>query len=119
MARMSLINKPDFLRDTLSVWGAAANGVTSKTSRERQKYWRHWCAYAAAAHIDPNRVTLLERDIVACAFAARVRAGQYGRGHQIKVSGVSDALAAISKTTELAGQHSQLYRAENKYQLHL
>ena len=123
MDRMSFDEKPGFLRDTLSAWGAATNGVTSKTSRERQKYWRHWCSYASAARIDPYlapaTVTPLERDIVAGAFAARVRSGRYGRGRQIKVGGVADALAAISKTIELAGQPSQLYRAENKYQLHL
>ena len=33
--------------------------------------------------------------------------------------GVLDALAAISKTIELAGQSSQIYGSENKYQLHL
>ena len=61
----------------------------------------------------------LERDLVTGAFAARVRTGKYGNGDQIKVSVVSDALAAISKTIELAGKPSPLYRAENKYQLHL
>ena len=120
---MSLTDKPDFLRDTLSAWRAAANGVTTKTSRERTRYWRHWCAYAKSTNIDPylnpNSVPPLERDIIAGAFAARVRTGEYGRGNQIKVGGVSDALAAVSKTIELAGQPSQLYRADNKYQLHL
>ena len=45
--------------------------------------------------------------------------GKYGRGNQIEGSGVSDALAAISKTIDMAGKPIQLYRAENKYQLHL
>ena len=58
----------------------------------------------------------MERDIIAGAFTARVRTGSYGRGNVIKVSGVTDALAAISKTIDLAGQHSQLHRSDQKYQ---
>jgi hypothetical protein len=57
------------------------------------------------------------RDTVLTAFAARVRKGYYGRGHQIKVPGVTDALSAISKTIELAGYKSPVYRAPNTYNL--
>ena len=120
---MSIATRPGFLRDSLSAWGAAANGITAQTSAGRTKYWNHWCKYAAAAGIDPflhpSSVSPLERDIVAGAFAARVRTGEYGRGNQIRVGGVSEALAAVSKTIELAGQPSMLYRAEGKYQLFL
>ena len=120
---MSLTDKSDFLSDAMSAWGAAANGITAQTNAEHKKYWRHWVRYANSTGIDPflNPTTVppIERDIIAGAFAARVRTGRYGRGNQIKVGGVSDALAAISKTIELAGQPSQLYRAEGKYQLHL
>ena len=35
------------------------------------------------------------------AFAARVRQGYYGKGHQIKVQSVSDAMAAIKQTNKL------------------
>ena len=35
----------------------------------------------------------------------------------MKVSGVTDALAAISKNIELAVKLSQLYRTDQKYQL--
>ena len=38
---------------------------------------------------------------------------------QHKSTPFSDALAAISKTIDLAGKPSQLYGVENKYQLHL
>ena len=122
MARMPGADRSPFLRDCLSAGEAAANGVTAKTNATRQKYWRHWEQYANSANIDPflnPSVPPLERDIVTGAFAARVRTGKYGNGDQLKVSGVTDALAAISKTIELAGKPSQLYRAENKYQLHL
>ena len=49
----------------------------------------------------------------------RVRIGVYGRGHPIKVGGVTDALAAISKTIELDGQPRPLYRSDKQYQLFL
>ena len=104
--------RPDFLRDCLSTWEAADNGVTAKTNIDRQKYWLHWERYASTAQINPSldpSVPALERDIVAGAFDAWVRMGKYGRGNQIKVSGVSDSLAAISKTIEMDGKPSQLY----------
>ena len=41
----------------------------------------------------------------------------YGRGKQIKVQGVTDALASISKTIQLAGEQSPLYRDDKRYQL--
>ena len=41
----------------------------------------------------------------------------YGRGNQVRVQTVSDALSAISKTIELAGEQSPLYRADNRYTL--
>ena len=50
-------------------------------------------------------------------FAARVRTGYYGYGDQVKVHSVTDALAAISTTFELAGQPSPLYKDHNVYNL--
>ena len=91
---------------------AAANGITAKTNTTRKKYWRHWERYATSENIDPfidPSVPPLERDIFIGAFAARVRTGKYGNGDQIKVSGALDALAAISRTIDLAGKPSQLY----------
>ena len=48
-----------------------------------------------------------------------MQTGGYGRVQIIRVGGVSEALAAVSKTIELAGQSSDLYRGDNKYQLFL
>ena len=91
------------------------------TSRTREKYWNHWCRYANAIEIDPLLRTTdpLIRDVVLTAFAARVRQGSYGHGYQIKVQTVTTALAAISKTIELAGYTSPVYRAFNKYNLQI
>ena len=41
----------------------------------------------------------------------------YGEGSQVKVQTVTKALAAISKTLELAGQPSPVYREDQKYQV--
>ena len=72
MNRMSLAPKPNFLHNTLSMWGASANGVTAKMFKERAKYWRHWCAYVAATHIDPylhpDTVPTLEHNIITSPF---------------------------------------------------
>ena len=57
------------------------------------------------------------RDMVLTVFAAMVRQGYYGRGDTIKVQSVTDAMAAVSKTIELAGYRSPVYRADNKYNL--
>ena len=121
MARMQGSKRTVFLRDCLSAGEAASHGVTPKTDSVRQKYWHHWEQYARDAGVDPflDSVPPLERDVVTGAFAAWVRTGKYGIGRQIKVDSVTDALAAISKTIELAGKPSPIYRAENKYQLHL
>ena len=122
MERIPSAHRAGFLRDSLSVWKVAFNGVTPKTNIERENYWDHWHKYAASICISPfinKTVPPLERDIIKGTFAARVRVGDYGRGNEIKFSGVSDALVAISKTIELAGQCSSLYRSDNKYQLFL
>ena len=120
MVRMQAPHCTGFLRDCFSAWGAAANGVTPKTHASWQKYWGHWVQYATRAGIDPflgPTVAPIERDIVTGAFAARVRSGSYGLGHRVKAGSVTDALSAISKTIELAGRPSQLYRSDGKYQL--
>ena len=105
----------------MSAWRAVTNGIVAKTAKGHSKYWGHWAKYASICGTDPflKNVPAIERDIVLTAFAARVRSGIYGRGSQIKISGVTDALASISKTIQLAGEPSPLYRAENTYHLPL
>ena len=51
------------------------------------------------------------------AYAAWVRRGYFGHGNQIRVSGVTAALSAISKTIKLAGYPSPVYRGQNRYNL--
>ena len=90
-----------------------------KTHRAREKYWIHWSNYAKSVGIDPllQETSPLIRDLVITAFAARVRTGYYGQGRQIQVQSVTQALSAISKTIELAGYRSPVYRAPSVYNL--
>jgi hypothetical protein len=62
-----------------------------------------------------DTATELECGIILSAFAARVRSGFYGKGHQIKVPSVAEALSAISKTIQLARKRSPVYREDEKY----
>ena len=113
---MPCAERPSFLRDCLFVWRAASNGVTDQTNAMREKYWEIWEKYASMAGISPyldKTVPPIERDLVAGAFSARVQTGEYGRGQIIRVGGVSEALAAVSKTIDLAGQPNALYRGYN------
>ena len=119
MDRIPSSHKTQFARDCLSAWRAATNGVVAKTTKDREKYWRHWCTYASMCKCDPflRDVPPIERDIIVSAFAARVRTGTYGRQEQVRVSSVTDALSAISKTIQLAGEQSPIYHEEGVYTL--
>ena len=103
----------------MRLWRAVENGTTPSTQRDRQKYWRHWCQYVRhwrrRSFLDD--ATQLESNIIIQAYASRVRTGFYGEGSQVKVQTVTKALAAVSKTLELAGQPSPVYRQDEKYQV--
>jgi hypothetical protein len=103
----------------MSSWKAITNGVVAKTTSDRQKYWRHWCSYTALFRFDPflSNASSTDKDQIICAFGANVRTGAYGRGAQVKVQTVTDALSAISTTIQLAGQRSPVYREDQKYTL--
>ena len=117
MARVQNSGKIGFASDFLFAWRTIADGVTHKTTRDRQKYWKHWCEYSAQCTTDPYLKTLnkCESAILLTGFAARVRTGAYGNGNQVKVQSVTTALAAISKTCQLVGEQSPVYEAEGEY----
>jgi hypothetical protein len=52
-------------------------------------------------------------------FAANVRTGVYGRGTQVRVSTITDAISAINQTIQLASKQTPLYRAPQIYTLPL
>ena len=119
MGRIPLTPKINFTRDVIAAGEAIDLGVVAATTQTREKYWQKWCLYAKSVKVDPllQSTHPLIRDLVLTAFAARVRTGFYGKGRQIRVQGVTDALSAVSKTIELAGLKSPIYRAYNKYNL--
>ena len=102
----------DVARDILSARRALAAGTVIKTASDREKYWNLWREYATSCKIDPwlSNISQLEAEIIISGFAARIRSGSYGRGHQVTVSTVQDGLSAITKTFELAGQLSPIYQ---------
>ena len=119
MGAIPFSTKIAFTRDIILAGDAIDAGVVASTTWTREKYWKAWCSYANSVNINPLLTDTIPiiRDMVLTAFAARVRQGYYGNGNTIKVQSVTDAMAAISKTIELAGYRSPVYRADNKYNL--
>ena len=121
MGRISSSSRPMFARACLPAWEATTLGVIAKTNVDRNKYWRHWTTFITLTKTDPflnpDTVSEIERDIITSAFASLVRKGIYGWGRQVRVSSVTDALSTISKTIELAGKPSPIYRKDSTYQL--
>ncbi len=103
----------------LLAWRAIANGVTASTAKTRHKYWQAWCKYCAQfENIDPYLTNISKPEkaiLMITGFASRARTGAFGLGNQVKVSSVKDALAAISKTFQLVGQQSPIYKTEGEY----
>ena len=109
----------ELTRDFLSAWEAIRFGVVDKNTTTRIKYWNAWKQYCAYFKRSPylETCTNLQQIIIITGFAARVRTGFYGRRCQVKAQTVADALAAISKTIELAGECSPVYKAKDTYVL--
>ena len=109
--------KPHLASDVVLAWRAIANGTTAQTASTREKYWACWRRYCSTWKEDPylQDAPDLTRTIILTAFAARVRSGFYGRGNEIKVPSVADALASVAKTIELAGKQSPIHRAPDTY----
>jgi hypothetical protein len=91
----------------------------SQTAQTREKYWKHWAHYASVCGVNPflTQVPPIKQDIIVTAFTVRVQSGTIDRGAKVRVGGVTDALAAISKTIKLAGKPSPIYHSDQKYML--
>ena len=116
MDSIPFATKVDFTRDVIAVGHAINAGVVAKTAQTCEPAWNH---NANTLKVDPLliRTDPLLHDVVLTALAARVRHGFFGRGNQINVQGITDSLSAISKTIQLAGYPSPIYRAPNRYNL--
>ena len=117
MARIQGPRKTGIACDILLAWRTIADGVTVQTSKTREKYWKCWTSYCTQCNTTPYLTDLnpCERTVIITGFAARVRTGAYGLGDQVRVQSVTDALAAISKTCQLVGKPSPVYKVEREY----
>ncbi len=88
-----------------------SNGVVDATHHERARYWKHWTKFMQQNHLDPHMQTLNDNQQVEwlCTFASRVRARNYGRGHQVRAATVQVALRAIGTAFELDQQRNPTY----------
>ena len=76
----------------------------ASTTDTREKYWRHWVSYVAPLGLDPFlQGTIYEyRARALSGFAARVRAGHYGRGRTVRAGTVTAAITAVGKKISMA-----------------
>ena len=116
---MESTQKIEYTCDFLLAWRAIANGVTAQSAKTRERYWQHWVSYTHKLNTNPylKGETEINKAIILTGYAARVRAGAFGLGNEVKVQSVSNALASVSKTIELAGERSPIYAAHETYKL--
>ncbi|KAL7458421.1 hypothetical protein ACHAWC_009998 [Mediolabrus comicus] len=80
-------------------------GRLEATTKKRQTYWRHWVQYCLPVGVDPylSHVTtsFQSKARMLTGFAARVRAGFYGRGREVKADTTSAAITAIGQAVSL------------------
>ena len=90
---------------------ACANGVVDQTAKVRLRYWAHWQHFCWKHQVEPFLNDLSQQAGVdhICNFASWVREGNAGRGNQVRVGSVQEALRAVGKTFELAGLDNPTY----------
>ena len=103
----------------MSAWQAINNGVVDAATKSRQKYWAHWVEYASAYNQSPllDNLSDMHKLVIITAYAARVRTGYFGRGGQVRVPSVTEALSAVAKTLQLAGKQSPIHEADGVYKV--
>ena len=117
MDRIQGTDKINYACDFMLAGRAMSNGVTPQVTKTRQKYWGHWETYTAKCNVSPflDAVDNIERAILLTGYAARVRTGAFGRGNQVKIQSVTDALSSISTTAQLVGKQSPVHKAPGEY----
>ena len=119
MARVRPTSQVGVACDLLLAGRATATGIAAQTAHTQERYWKHWCSYCHECNVNPflDGIPDIEQGFLVTGFAARVRSGAYGHGHRVTVQSVSQALAAISKTCQLARKRSPVYEEAGKYVL--
>jgi hypothetical protein len=80
------------------------NGRVAASTYKRTTYWTHWQAYVQPLGLDSHlqNASYEHRVRAITGFAARIRAGYYGRGRQVTTATVTSAITAIGTTIALA-----------------
>jgi hypothetical protein len=96
---------------------ATTHGVVAQTNRTRDKYWTDWTNFVNLCGLSnpllpelphPEQLALVQ------AFAHWVREGHAGRKDRVGAKRVSQALAAIATTFQLAHQPSPTYQDQGR-----
>jgi hypothetical protein len=75
----------------------------AETTKNREKHYANWSFYVRPLHLEPDlsNASFVEQQRALSGFAARVRAGHYGRGGQVQAGTASGALTAVGTTIGL------------------
>ena len=116
---------PAFLRSRYESYRRSADEAirsarVEATAKTRNKYFTSWCFYLQPYGADPflgESTTYTERIHHITAFGAMVRAGELGRGNQIKVGSVRAAINAVASTIALERGETPLHNEGGDYHL--
>jgi len=83
----------------------------------QNRYWRHWTSYTSVCGHDPylEKADDLTKAIIVMGFAARVRTGACGKGEEVKVQSVREALASVAQTLKLVNKPSFIHQDPTTY----
>ena len=82
------------------------------TSEDRENFWRFWSAYFKPLGIEPylEEVDIQTKTRPATEFSGHVQKGIHGRGKQIQVGTVCEALVGVNTNTYLEKWRQPLHQ---------
>jgi hypothetical protein len=74
------------------------------STKTREAHWDHWEKFIKPVRVDPHLqgVSYTDHFHLLTGFAAYIRSGDAGRGHQVTAQTVSTAITAVGQTVDLA-----------------
>ena len=112
MANAAPEHQAELARIHHSASQASAHGVVATTDRVRVRHFAHWIHFAQLQKVDPFLRHVDDKTLIEAlsGFAQHVREGNAGRGNQVRVGSVQNAICAIGKTFEMDGQPNPTYQ---------
>ena len=100
---------------------AFRNGQVDSTKKGRKTCWKNWCYFVRHLGVEPwiQDATYQQQVLCLKGFAACVRSVRYGRGKQVAIFTVSEALSAVGTTVALAYEGNTTKAQGEKYLLPL